>query len=60
MASSENTDKLHSDEIEILRCQLAEAEIKISGLQSDLAREIKRADISKKVYEAKLAELKKN
>lgn len=48
-----------SDELHALRDQLAEAEIKISGLQSDLAREIKRADISKRVYEAKLAEFKK-
>ena len=45
--------------IESLRNELAEAEIKMVGLRSDVAREIKRADISKKVYEAKLAELQK-
>jgi hypothetical protein len=49
-----------SDEnISNLRNQLAEAEIKISSLQSDLTREIKRADIAKKVYDAKLAMLEK-
>jgi chromosome segregation ATPase len=46
----------HEDELKI---QLAEAEEKISALQADLAREIKRADVAKKVYEAKLAELNK-
>lgn len=63
MASSSSvikTDNDNSKELEILRDQLAEAEITISGLKSDLGREIKRADISKKVYEAKLSELKKD
>lgn len=48
-----------SSEIDSLREKLSEAELKITGLQSDLTREIKRADISKKVYETKLAELEK-
>lgn len=59
MTSFDVTDIYCSKELETLRDQLAEAEINISGLQSDLAREIKRADISKRVYEAKLSELKK-
>lgn len=56
---SQTVEKSDSTEILNLCNQLAEAEIKISGLQSDLAREIKRADIAKKVYETKLALLEK-
>lgn len=47
----------NDSEVESLKAQLAESEIKVAGLLSDVAREIKRADISKRVYEAKLAEL---
>ena len=49
-----------NSEIEFLRTQLAESEIKISGLKAEVAREFKRANISKIVYENKLAELNKN
>ncbi len=45
---------------EDLKIQLAEAEEKIAALQADLAREIKRADVAKRVYDVKLAELNKN
>ena len=48
-----------SSTLQNLKTQLAEAEIRIAGLQSDLSREIKRTDITKKVFEAKLAELEK-
>lgn len=43
-----------------LRAQLAEAEAKLASLQVDLQREIKRADVSRKVYELKMAELERN
>lgn len=45
------------EQLEELRGQLAAAEATVASLQGDLQREIKRADVSKRVYEAKLAEL---
>ena len=56
-SSSNNNNQ--EDLVGELQLKLAEAEERITALQADVAREMKRADVAKKVYDMKLAELEK-